>query len=427
MSGKPFTAYFLRAVAVAVATSLAVASAPLSAAEFTYNEKTNQDIARRLDMPVYFAVPASARLKLPKTFNTTDRLIDFKHPDAKGASGDVGLRLIVAKRSGFGQRMAKSGLIQTGDIILTFRPEWGGGGAYPNIQMGISHTGLAYVKDGAVHQLDIPLNSEYLGSNYRGNFDSEHYRTLKFMHIIRPRDLTDAQKATLVAWATRFTTNARKVYPSQISFNDDYNAPKYDSDKPLDFVKHLAQIGLGQNPPGETSMFCSEFVWSLLALRNCDPAKTADAFKGNGIPSCVKPAMTPMRATGNYVTLRTRGSGAGLSEGPLLVVQALDLPTAKRDPLVSSIFEEDPKILAKMSEGHRTVAKTMQPRFAPLQQYYKGAAAGGWRRAPAYVASAAFRSAIPDNYSPTSYLINTLLPSTNRTRTMDYVATVMFE
>src|SRR5690606_33663970 len=166
-----------------------------------------------------------------------------------------------------------------------------------------------------------------------------------------------------------------KVYPSQISFNDDYNAPKYDSGKSLDFVKHLAKIGLGQNPPGATSMFCSEFVWSLLALRNCDPSKTADAFKGNGIPSCVKPAMTPMRATGNYVTLRTRGSGAGLSEGPLLVVQALDLPAAQRDPLVSSIFVEDPKILAKMSEGHRTVAKTMQPRFAPLQQYYKGAAA----------------------------------------------------
>ncbi|MBN9278998.1 MAG: hypothetical protein J0I57_15410, partial [Hyphomicrobium sp.] len=171
MSGKPFAALLLRAAAVTAAAGLAITAAPLWAAEFTYNEKTNQDMARRLDMPVYLAVPASARLTLPKSINTTDRLVEFKHPDAKGAQGDVGLRLVVAKRAGFGQRMAKSGLIQTGDIILTFRPEWGGGGAYPNIQMGVSHTGIAYVQNGVARQLDIPLNAEYLGGNYGGNFD----------------------------------------------------------------------------------------------------------------------------------------------------------------------------------------------------------------------------------------------------------------
>ena len=411
----------------AVVAGIVLGASPLVAAEFTYNEKTNADIARRLDMPVYFALPASARLTLPKSINTTDRLIDFKHPDAIGASGNVGLRVIAAKRAGFGQRMAKSGLIQTGDIILTFRPEWGGGGAYPNVQMGVSHTGIAYVKDGVIRQLDIPLNAEYLGGNYAGNFDSEHYRTLKFMHIIRPRGLTEAQKATIIAWATRLNAGARKVYPSQISFNDDYNAPKYQSGRPLGFVKHLAQIGLGQNPPGQTSMFCSEFVWSVLALRNCDPAKTGDAFSGGRIPSCVTPVMSPMRATGNVVSLRTRGATVGLAEGPLLVLDSLKLPAAKRDPLIDSMFVEDPKIIAKMSEGHREVAQTMAPRFAPLKQYYKSAAAGGWRRASALVTSTAFRTAVPDNYSPTSYLVNTLLPSNNSNRTMDYVATVMFE
>lgn len=411
----------------AVVAGVVLGASPLVAAEFTYNEKTNAEIARKLDMPVYFAVPAAARLTLPKSINTTDRLIEFKHPDAKGASGDVGLRIISAKRSGFGQRMAKSGLIQTGDIILTFRPEWGGGGAYPNIQMGVSHTGVAYVKDGIIRQLDIPLNAEYLGGNYAGNFDSEHYRTLKFMHIIRPRRLTEAQKATIIAWATRLNGGARKVYPSQISFNDDYNAPKYVSGKPLGFVKHLAQIGLGQNPPGQTSMFCSEFVWSVLALRNCDPAKTGDAFKGSRIPSCVTQVMSPMRATGNVVSLRTRGATVGLAEGPLMVLDSMKLPAAKRDPLIDSMFVENPKIIAKMSEGHREVAQTMAPRFAPLKQYYKSAAAGGWRRASALVTSTAFRTAVPDNYSPTSYLVNTLLPSNNSNRTMDYVATVMFE
>ncbi len=427
MSGKHAIRISLRAAAISAAGALALTISSLSAAEFTYSEKANDEIAKKLGMPVYFAVPASARVTLPKDISTADRLIDFKHPDGKGASGDVGLRVIVAKRAGFGQRMAKSGLIQTGDIILTFRPEWGGGGAYPNIQMGISHTGVAYYKDGAMRQIDNPLNSEYLGTNFGGNFDSVHYRTLKFMHIIRPRGITDEQRAAIIAWATRLNANARKIYPSQISFNDDYNAPKYRSGKPLDFVKHLARAGLGMNPQGTTSMFCSEFAWSLLALRNCDPAKSADAFSGGGVPSCVTPIMTPMRATGNITSLRTRGSYPGLAEGPLLVLDALKLPNDKRLPLISSMFVDDPKIIAKMSEGHREVAQTMSPRFAPLQDYYRRATAGGVQRATAYVNSAVIRNAVPDNYSPTSYLINTLLPANNNFRTMDYVATVMFE
>jgi hypothetical protein len=34
---------------------------------------------------------------------------------------------------------------------------------------------------------------------------------------------------------------------------------------------------------------------------------------------------------------------------------------------------------------------------------------------------------VPDNYSPTSYLINTLLPVDNSNRTMDYVATIVIQ
>jgi len=427
MSARSISANLLRAAAVVGTAALAVTATPLGAAEFTFSEKTNQDMARRLDMPVYLAVPASARLALPKSINTTDRLIEFKHPDAKGHQGDIGLRIISAKRSGFGARMGKSGLIQTGDIILTFRPEWGGGGAYPNIQMGISHTGVAYVKDGVAHQLDIPLNSEYLGGNYAGNFDSEHYRTLKYVHIIRPRGLTNAQRAAILEWAVRINGQARKIYPSQISFNDDYNAPKISGDSGLGFVKHLAQLGLGQNPSGQTSMYCSEFAWSVLALRNCDPAKTADAFKGGRVPSCVSPIMEPLPATGTYMSTRTSRAKIGLAEGPLMVIDVMKMPEELRNKWVEDVFAENPRALARMSSGHQEVAKTMKPRFEPLEQYYKAAAAGGWRRAQTLVSSAAFRQAVPDNYSPTSYLINTLLPRNHNRRVMDYVATVMFE
>jgi hypothetical protein len=69
----------------------------------------------------------------------------------------------------------------------------------------------------------------------------------------------------------------------------------------------------------------------------------------------------------------------------------------------------------------------MQPKFAPLEKYYTAAADGGFQRIQAYFISNAFRRAMPDNYSPTSYLINALLPSDNNNRTMDYVATIMFE
>jgi hypothetical protein len=418
--------HFMKTIVVAAA-GLAASHLPLAAAEFTFNEKANQDMAKKLNIPVYFALPASARAALPRTFDTTDRLIDFKHPGAKGNSGDVGLRMIVAKRAGFAKRMAKSGLLQTGDILLTFRPEWGGAGTYPNIQMGISHTGIAYVKDGAVYQLDNPMDAEFLGSQFKGDFSGEHYRTINYIHVIRPRGLTDADRANILAWATKLGGNAKRIYPSKISFNSDYNAPKFAPGKPLQFVKDVAQSALGQSSAAKTDMYCSEFVWSILALRKCNPATTADAFNGTSVPSCVSPALTPMKATGNYISRRTRSSQAGLADGPLLVIDALKLPKADRDARLKEVFVENPSKVANMSSGHREVAATMQPKFAPLEQYYQAVADGGLHRIQAYFIGNAFRKAMPDNYSPTSYLIDTLLPSNNSNRTMDYVATIMFE
>jgi hypothetical protein len=415
---------FLLASLVFVAASLTLGPVPADAKQFTFDDKTNKQMARLLNVPVFFTVPDSARAALPSEIDTPDRLIDFRHPDALKSNAKVGLRLIVARRAGLAKRLAQSGLVQTGDLLLSFRAEWGGVGAYPNVQMGISHTGLAYVKDGTVHNLDNPLDEETLG---RGDLTSKHYRELKLIHIIRPRNLTDVQRANLVAWATRFNARARRVYPTQISFNNDYNNPKFRPGKPLDFVKKVGQIGLGYNPPGELDMFCSEFAWSLLALRDCDPEKTGNAFKGGGMPSCVRPAMRPMRATGSYVNRKSRNAYTGLADGPLLVVEALQLPGPERDALLHSIFVADPKGLAKLSSGHRKVAQEMQPKFAKLETYYRSAASGAWLGLKARVIGAAISKAIPQNYSPTSFLINTLLPPDSPNRTMDYVATIVIE
>jgi len=411
-----------------VVSAAVLAPAPLAANEFTFDEKVNDEIAKKLNIPVFFAVPASARAELPKDIDTTDKLIDFKHPDAKGASGDVGLRLVVAKRSGLAARLAKSGLVQTGDLLLSFRTEWGGAGAYPNIQLGISHTGLAYVKDGKVHNLDNPLNEEYLGPGMRADLTSEHYRTLDFIHIIRPRNLTEAERANIVAWASLMNARASHVYPSQISFNQDYNQPKYRPYQELDFVHHLGQIALGQNPPGNIDLFCSEFAWSMLALRDCDPETSADAFKGSRAPACIKAPMHPMDATGTVVPWHWSSAYSGLADGPLLVIDAMRLPSDKRKEVLNSVFAENPAGLARLSVGHRKLAVEMQPRFARLKSYYTGMTGWFWQRWWARLIGAAFNSAgIKQNYSPTSYLINTMLPEGNKYRSMDYVATVMIE
>jgi hypothetical protein len=80
-----------------------------------------------------------------------------------------------------------------------------------------------------------------------------------------------------------------------------------------------------------------------------------------------------------------------------------------------------------MSVGHRELAKTMQPKFEKLETYYKSAANKSWFGVKARLLSAAISASIPENYSPTSFLINTLLTPTNANRTMDYVATVLIE
>jgi hypothetical protein len=416
----------LAAWALAVA-GLGVAAGPLLGNEFVFDQKVNEAMAARLAIPVYFAVPESARARLPRTIDTHDRLIDFRHPDALKTNAKVGLRLVVAKRDGLARRLAQSGLVQTGDILLTFRPEWGGVGAYPNVQMGISHTGVAYIKDGTVHNIDNPLDQEFIGEGKLTELNSEFYRSINLVHVIRPRHLTDEQRANVVEWATRLNAAAKRVFPSQIDFNQDYNDPKYKPGKPLSFIKRLGQIALGQSPRGTIDMYCSEFAWSLLALRDCDPDDNVNAFRSRSMPVCVTPIMQPMHATGTYVGGESRNAYTGLADGPLLVVSSLKLPREERDRLLQSIFVADPEGMKKMSEGHRDIAQKMQDRFAKLETYYQSAATGAWLGLKARLISSAISKAIPANYSPASYLVNTLLPPDNAHRTMDYVATIVME
>jgi hypothetical protein len=406
--------------------STAAAKAAPQTKTFTTNAALNDRLHKKMGIPVFFTVPPSARAPLKPAVDTGDTLLDYKHPN--GRSGDLGLRLFITKRAGMAQRLARSGLIETGDLLLTFRPEWGGGGPYPNIQMGISHTGIAYPKDGQVRNIDNPLDEEYHGPNFVSNLVGGHYGTLNYIHIIRPRNLDDAQRANLLAWIDRFKTNARRIYPKQIEFNSDYNAPKYEDGKPPAFIRHVGRTALGQPVEGPPlSMYCSEFVWSVMALRQCDPAKTASDFSGTSMPSCINTVMTPMSAIGSIVTRQSRNSYAGLVDGPLMVIDALKAPRRDRLALVDQIFTENPASVRKMSEGHREIAKQLSPTIAPLKRYYENATGNAVQRVAVGTFTATATRNIPDNYSPTSFLINTLMPADNTHRTMDYVMTVVIE
>jgi hypothetical protein len=409
-------------VFLAVAAMALPSAAQTPNKQFTFSERANARLASRLAIPAYFALPESARGPVPDNIPTTDILVDFRHPDAK----DLGLRIVETQRSGMSARLGKSGMFQTGDLLLSFWPAWGGAGPYPNVQMGVSHVGVAYVKDGKLHNIDNPLTEEYNGRGMRGDLTSDNYNDVSYMHVIRPRGMTDTQRANLLAWITRFNTDAKRIYPAKLGFNDDYNAPKYKAGEPPEFVRHLAQIGLGQSAAPAVKLYCSEFAWSLLSLRNCDPAKTADAFNGRRMPSCVDEPMRPMMATGDYMTSRGRNTSAGLADGPLLVIDAMGLNGPARQSMIDNVFKvTKPDGLRQMSSGHRQTAEVMQPKFAQLALYYSGVTGDSQQRQQASQIAAGFAKEIPQNYSPTSFLINTLLPKDNRNRTMDYIATIV--
>jgi hypothetical protein len=109
------------------------------------------------------------------------------------------------------------------------------------------------------------------------------------------------------------------------------------------------------------------------------------------------------------------------------VIDSMKLPGDQETEKLKTVFVEDAAKLAKMSSGHRALAEQMRPNFAPLQTYYIDAATGGWGRWRARAIRFVSNRKVPDNYSPTSFLINTLLPPDNTNRTMDYVATIAIE
>ncbi|HAH31348.1 MAG TPA: hypothetical protein DCL44_03430 [Elusimicrobia bacterium] len=327
----------------------------------------------------------------------------------------VGYHIAVVSRAEAAKKLAATGMIQTGDVILTVRPEWGFRGAYPNMMMGVSHAGFAFVDKGMVYNLDHPM-----GPDYCGNFDSDHYQHSSVLHVIRPRNLTEKQRQNLYILAKKLydtqPMSGHDLVRGEINFNSEYSKPTYTSNP--GFARIVGKVALGYKDEG-VKIFCSEFVWALLSLKNCDLQKDAADFKAKGAPACISAPFNPMAVLGDYFLKTDSQPGhLGFFDGPLSVINSMGLPKEEKEVLIHTVFK---KLRPKDTDSESLYSEG--PAFDRLEEYYAGVES----KTPAVAALInGYNSKFERNYPPVAYLVNTLLPVNSPERVMDVVGTVVF-
>jgi hypothetical protein len=338
---------------------------------------------------------------------------------------ELGFRVIHLKSSDKGSKkaavaLAKTNMVQAGDILLSFRPEWDGTLAYAHMQLGISHSALAFVveENGEkfVHSLETPLNySSPLNS-------SHHYGDLNAIHIVRPTKLSDTERKNLSKWARRILATR-----ANYAFFSDYGKPYYKRGHAGVSTPRQQIIALGKavTSGGGFESYCSEFVWTVLGLRGCAP----EAFDPAD-PNCARPifeAPTSGALTGLVHKLGDNGAGiqnAGLIQGPetALTLGGVEV-AAKLAALRTTVFEDiltSPDQLAgRMSSGHRALAEANKPIMDTVRTQYYGSNNEATR---AQVATAINQQVI-ENFSPTSFMIW----SNAKLDGFGYVGTVVFD
>ncbi|WP_333605305.1 hypothetical protein [Novosphingobium sp.] len=329
-----------------------------------------------------------------------------------GGTDGAGFRTIHLRKSTHATKqaavdLARSGLVKTGDILLSFRPLWDNTLAYAHMQLGVSHSALAFVVSDAAGPFVMTLESPMSYSspmNY-----PEHYSDLDAIHIIRP-NLNAVQVTNLEKWA-RLAGSKQ----DRFEFYSDYGKPMYQRgvagvSTPSEEAKLLAQILLGQDARKFAS-YCSEFVWAMLSLRDCDPA----AFSGTCVHSPFSTASGMM--TGLVPQLHgdsglAQGAEASLTGGG---VAAPERKTTLTQKVFVDVLTNESQLAGRMSSGHIAVAKANRPGIQAINGYYSAGE-------PAPVASA-INAGIVDNVSPTSYIVR----SNAGLDGFHYVGTVVFD
>ncbi len=392
---------------------------------------TSQAADRLIDVPFYFSVPKEA-------ITTPLNRPQYPYPTVWNPSTEVegaGLRLIVINQGGqepakkkaarvdMAKRLARAGVLEDGDIALSFRPELAGTMAYPHVQMGVTHASLVYTQNGEAFNIDSPLDGEYVGQfntlHFSGGINSSGNREggTDALQIVRPKNMDDARKGSLRKWIGELKSNLGRIngQRAQVKFQKDYLTPIFASTRMTtrQTVTKLGQIILEEDKTTKLPMYCSEFAWHMLALSNCSEEQIREA--GPDGAECVDPLFDPMPL------VSTTQGHIGLAEGPLQNI--LVAPPADRPALIGKVFATGNA--SGLSSGHRAVAEQVAPLMDGLSQYY-GAKAQG---APAEMladGAAQLNAGVGNvgNYSPTAFLANATLPA--GVRALDYVATVVF-
>jgi hypothetical protein len=445
--------------------SLAIVAAsalPTYAADAVdYNRKLNRQTSEFLKIPFYFNVPFENFLPLAPEILSRKKLgpnaaliynyyesSEISH--ARAPESDLGLRLITVKgtqdRKTISAQLAASGAFEAGDVVLSFRKEWFRTLKYSHIQLGVSHAGILYYETGAdgikrLKNLDMPLDDKHVGQGY---MNSEHYMGAPLLHVVRAKDLTDKQKSNLSKWLTRMAKLGPKAYADgKIRFNQDYSQPKYRDGQPMKFVGDIGRLALGQNIDAQTTNYCSEFVWSVLSLRNCDPEdkNTVLAFSKDAAPSCIQEIFSPMPVLGSVTTdkVTTDATTIGLADGVPLIARtqfAYIKDPARRNQVLDKIiaravFAEADGNATNISSGHKAVEDGLlaqNPKFFEiLMGYFQMTNDVGADQNPQVLGiRQGFNAVQAPNYSPTSFMVHAVLPESVSNKAFDYVGTIFY-
>jgi hypothetical protein len=313
--------------------------------------------------------------------------------------------------------------LSDGDVLLVFHPEWEHTMPYPHIQMGISHAGTVFTENGQAFNIDMPLDETYNGTAVSSRLDSEEYLAEETFHVVRPRTFSAEAGRNLRTWAELIRQNYAQIRAARLlPFNQDYLHPIYSTlgVTPLESVQRFgSMLCAGGNADTQMKMYCSEFAWHLLTLSSVAPFARRESTSAN---SGLRMIFPPKPFVGN-------GTGIGLSEGPLAILESLPNPPNDKLGLIEDIFAHGDA--AKLSAGHQTVARSLEPEMEALRAYYRNQIirrAGRLPQSPADSAedAARYSAGMPANYSPASFLLNSLPAIGRPDRSFDYMFTLTF-
>lgn len=347
---------------------------------------------------------------------------------AHSESPDAQLRVITLPKSiqsteETARVLAEAGAIQDCDVLLSFRPEWAKFNGYCNIQLGISHTAIATI-DSSGGKKYVQTVESPLSYSSRLNY-AHHYEALDYFHIVRP-NLTSSQKKNAKAWALKILGSDH----DRITFFSDYGTPYKDrklkapasGNLPVD----LAKTAMYPDGDMSVSLYCSELVWAILALRDISPSDMSSQFPpGSGkdptswLESKLNPLFDPL-AGASGAPLST----PGLMQGPDVQMRSI----FGRDDAGRRKYLLDDVLLTKvtnpaeteghLSPGHAMAANMFRVAKLPHVRAYYG------EENEASSALPTLNVGINHNYSPTAYFLLGNLPKSSRK--LSYVGTVSF-